>query len=189
MFESIPIHKRWRIILGIIGFAFLVSLLYARQVWGIYAKIDELQAKTAVIEDADLQIVNRQVRLKQLSDNIRGAQSQDSLVGSHVQLMQYIEAFCDQNRLRLIQLPREQIQDIQGYQIAAIDFSVQGGYHDILALIYQMEAMDHIGTIAKADIELKTIRIDNAREQMLVASLRLNRLIQPNKTATTHEAS
>jgi hypothetical protein len=124
MFTQVPIQKRWRIILGIIAFAFLVSFAYAAQVWGIYAKIDELQAKTEVIEDADMEIVNRQVQLKQLSDNIRGVQSRDSLVGTHVQLMQYIEQQCDQNRLRLIQLPKENIQEIEGYQIAAIDFSL-----------------------------------------------------------------
>lgn len=188
MFESIPIEKRWRIILGIIGFAFLMSIAYAWQVWGIYDKIDELQAKTAVIVDADMEIVNRQVQLKQLSDRIRGAQSRDSLVGTHVQLMQYIERFCDQNQLRLIQLPKENIQDIEGYEIAAIDFSVQGGFHNIIRLIYQLEAKDKIGTIAKADLELKTIRTDSDRQQLLVATLRLNRLIQPQK-ATTHEAS
>ena len=77
----------------------------------------------------------------------------------------------------------------KGYQIAAIDFSVQGGFHDILALIYKMEAQDHIGTIAKADIELKTIRVDNDRQPMLVATLRLNRLVQNPKTQSQNEAS
>lgn len=188
MFENIPIQKRWRMILGIIAFAFGISLLYAWQVWGIYEKVDALEDKTAVIEDADLEIVNRQVRLKELSDAIGGAQQQDSLIGSHVALMQYIETFCDRHALRLISLPKEDVQDIEGYEIASVHFAVAGGFHAIVALIYQLEAVDHIGSVAKADIELKTIQMDNGRQPMLVGNITLNRLIQSQKT-TRNEAS
>ena len=85
MFDNIPIQKRLKIILGLIGFVFVVSLFYGKQVWDIYAKADELEVKTALVADADLEIVNRQVRLKALGEEIRQVQQLDipAQTGSH----------------------------------------------------------------------------------------------------------
>lgn len=178
MFENVPIHKRWKFILAGIGGVFIVSLLYARQVWGIYASIDELARKTAIIEDADLEIVNRQVRLKELSDRISRLQATSHPITSHVALMQYIEQQCDHHQVRIIQLPRETLENIQGYEVAHVDFSVQGTFHHILHLLYHIEAQDRIGSIAKAHMELKTMRVADDRQQLLIATIRINRLIQ-----------
>ncbi len=185
MFENVPIKKRWKFILGIIAFAFTVSFVYAWQVKGIYQKVDELQARTAIVEDADLEIVNRQVRLKELGDEIRGLQSTGREIDSHVQLMQYIEEQCDQKMLQLIQLPKESIEDADGYEIARIEFSVQGNFSSILGLIYQIEAIDRIGSISKAGIELKSMRVEDELQQLLIATIHMNRLVTP-KPKSTH---
>jgi hypothetical protein len=125
-----------------------------------------------------MEIVNRQVRLKELSDRINRLQFSGQILTSHVALMQYIETQCDMNHLVMIQLPKETLEDIEGYEIAHVDFSVQGNFHDIVALLYQLEAKDKIGSIAKADLELKTMRMSDDRRQLLIATIRLNRLVQ-----------
>lgn len=181
MFDNIPIIKRWKFIIGIIAFAFLVSLLYGWQVLDLYGDIEQLKHKTAIIEDADLQIVNRQVRLKELSDKIRNMQNRGVELNSHVALMQYIETACLERDLLLIQLPQAHIEDLDGYQVSHVQFSIEGMFHDILRLIYQIESKDRIGSIAKADLELKNMRIGDDRAQMLVATIHLNRLVTSEK--------
>jgi hypothetical protein len=181
MFDNVPIQKRWKYIIGIIAFAFLFSLFYAAQVWGIFTRIADLERKTALVKDADLETVNRQVQLKTLSDGIRNLQSSGRALASHVELMQYIEAFCAAHALRMIQLPQETLEDVEGYEIAKVEFSVEGSYHNILRLLHQLEAVDAIGSIDRAQLELKTIRVGDDRKRMLVGSIRLNRLIHQHK--------
>jgi hypothetical protein len=178
MFNNTPIQKRWKLILYGIAFAFLISLLYAKQAYDIHTKTQDLKSKTALIQDADLEIVTRQVKLKELSTRIRTLQETRKELPTHIALMQYIEAQCDTHQVQMIQLPKETLQTIEGYTIAQVDFSVSGTFHHILNLLYQIEAQDRIGSIAKADLELKTLRMADDRQKLLVATIRLNRLLQ-----------
>jgi hypothetical protein len=189
MFEQVPILKRWRYIIGMIAFVFLFSLFYAAQVWRIYAKIEELEGKTALARDADLETVNRQVELKRLSDGIRNMQASGKRIESHVQLMQYIEQYCAENSLRIIQLPKEGLEDVEGYEIAKVEFSVEGSFHDILRLVHQLESKDGIGSIDRAQLELKTVRVGGDQQRMLIGSISLNRLIHQSEKRTLHENS
>lgn len=176
MFDNIPIQKRLKFILGLIGFVLLVSVLYAFQVKGIFERVDELQTKTRIVEDADLAIVNRQVRLKELTDEIGALQKFGVRLNSHAEFIQYMEEACQELGLTLVQLPLETMEDVDGYQIARIDFSVEGMFHDILSLVYQLEQKDRVGSVDRVQLERRNIRVRNERKEMLVGEIRINRL-------------
>lgn len=180
MFESIPIAKRLRYILILMGVAFLITLLYGQQVLGIYDRIDELEQKTSVIEDADLEIVNRQVRLKELSTNIRAQQAAGVELSGHADFLRYTESACSQLGLKMVALPLETVEDLDGYRVAHIDFSVEGMFHDILSLVYQMEYTDQVGSMTQVNLEHKSIRVRNRKREVLIASIRINRLLKRN---------
>lgn len=187
MFDNVPIKKRLYVILGLIGFVFLISLLYGVQVLGIYDKVNELEQKTALIEDADLEIVNRQVRLKELGAEISQLQSTGLKISSHAGFMDYVEKQCAELDLQLFVLPRESVEKLEGYRVAEIEFAVEGMYHDILNLMYQMEFKDRVGSVSYVRMERKSVRIRNTRKDILLATIRINRLL--NERTTTNETS
>ena len=183
MFDSIPIQKRIRYLLILLGVAFLISLLYGYQTMGIYNKIDDLEAMTTRIEDPDLQIVNRQVRLKELSTAIRQQQDHTVQLNSHAEFLHYTDQHCTDLDLKLLALPFEEVEDLDGYLIARIDLAVDGMFHDILALLYRIEHQDRVASADRIHLERKTIRIRNQKEEVLIASIRLNRLLTPNQNS------
>lgn len=180
MFDSIPIYQRLRYILILLGCAFAISLLYGYQTLGIYERIDELERKTAVVQDADLQIVNRQVRLKELGLSIRNRQKNEFSLNSHADFLRYTETACSDLELQLLALPLESVEDLDGYLLARIDLSVQGRFHDILSLLYRMEFQDRVASADRIHLEHKFIRIRNQKREVLIASIRINRLLTSN---------
>lgn len=180
MFDSIPIAQRLRYILILLGCAFVISLLYGYQTLDIYDRIDELEKKTAVVQDADLQIVNRQVRLKELSLSIRNRQEDQFILNSHADFLRYTEKACSDLDLQLLALPLESVEDLDGYLLAQIDLSVQGMFHNILSLLYRMEYQDRVASAARIQIEHKDIRIRNQKREVLIASIRIHRLLTSN---------
>jgi|GEM_PF-3753909 len=183
MFESIPIIKRLRYILILMGLAFLITLLYGQQVIGIYDRIEELELKTLVVEDADLEIVNRQVRLKELSTSIRDQQAHGVSLHGHADFLRYTDSLSAGLGLHLVALPLETVEDLDGYRVAHIDFSVEGMFHDILRLVYQMEYTDQVGSVAQVNLEHQSIRVRSQKREVLIASIRLNRLLKKNHDA------
>ncbi|MEM7036792.1 MAG: hypothetical protein AAF570_07430 [Bacteroidota bacterium] len=181
MFDNVPIERRLKVILGFIGFAFIISLLYGKQVMGIYAKVNELEQKTALVKDADLEIVQRQVKLKSLGQEIQAVQQVGKELSSHIELMEYVDSLCLDYGLELIRLPEEEIQEVGGYSVAHARFSVTGTYRDIVGLLFHLETKDRIGSVAYANVERQTIRVRNVRREMLVATFGINRLINERK--------
>lgn len=182
MFENVPIQKRLKVILGLIGFVLVLSLLYGVQVKGIFERVEELKAKTRVVDDADLAIVNRQVRLKELNAQINQLQEFGVRLQSHADLVAYVEKSCHERGLTLVRLPLESMEDVEGVQIARIDLSVEGMFHDILGLIYQLEYKDQVGSVARVALEKRKLRVRGERKEMLVAEIQMYRL-QQNVTA------
>lgn len=177
MFDSIPIEKRLRYILVLMGLALVVSLLYGLQVLDIYEKISELEKKVQVVEDADLEIVNRQVVLKQLGEEIANLQASGRPIESHAAFIAYADSLCGASDLSLVSMPVETVEVVGGYRIARIEFSVEGLFENINSLIYRLEQIDRIGSLDHAHIERRTIRIRNVPREIIVASLRVNRLV------------
>lgn len=177
MFEGIPIQKRLRYILILMGCALLVSLLYGKQVLDIYAHIGELETKVLVVEDADLQIVNRQVALKQLGADISNLQQTGRGIESHTAFIAYADSLSGAAQLKLVSIPIESIEEVGGYRIAHIDFEVEGSFENINSLIYRMEQIDRIGSVDRVHVESRTIRTSNVPRRILVAEIRLNRLV------------
>lgn len=187
MFESVPILKRWKVIIGIIGLAFVVSIMYAKQVWDLRSKVKELETKTKLVEDADMEIVNRQVRLKELGAEVEGLQSVRVQIHSHGELMEYIEQLTDSLGLQLIQMPRQSLSNLEPYQLANVNFSVSGNFHAIVQFIYRLEAVDRVGSVSQAVLALRALRKDVGPTEILVADIRITRLVSLESTSFHNE--
>lgn len=165
-----------------IGIAFIVSLLYGMQVWGIYVKIEELEMKTQVVEDADMEIVSRQVELQMLGKEIGAMQNLGVRLNTHIELMGYVEGACEINGTQLIVLPHESSEDIGGYNIAKVEMEVAGTFEQLTGLIYQIEHVDRIGSVGKVDMGKRYIRVENSKEEILSAKIILSRLTSKEST-------
>ena len=58
-------------------------------------------------------------------------------------------------------------------------------FPDILALLYRIEHQDRVASADRIHLERKTIRVRNQKKEVLIASIRLNRLLTSNQS--THE--
>lgn len=187
MFESVPILKRWRVIMGLIGAIFLFSLFYAKQYLDLLDKVAVLEQKTAELEDADLQIVNRQVSLQQLGEAIGQIQKASVNLDGHAAMMTYLEQQSAERDLRMVSLPRESLLSQGGFGIAKISFKVEGMFHDILALLFQIEQVDRVGSVAHVHIGLEQIRGRVQDGKMLMAAIELNRYLPGNSNHAKKE--
>jgi hypothetical protein len=188
MFDKVPILKRWRVILGLIGAVFLFSLLYAKQYWDTSQRLEELRKKTRSLESADMEIVNRQVELKQLGDAIAAIQQSKVELKGHAALMSYIEEQAASRALRMVSLPKEMVLSQGGYGIAQIRFKLEGMFHDILDLLYQIEQRDRVGSIAYVNLGLEQVRGREESSQLLIAEIHLNRLLANENEHTVSHA-
>ena len=177
MFDNIPIEKRLRLFLGLLGLAFLLSLAYGWQTLGLQSRVAQLEIKTAGLEDADLQIAHRQVRLKELTDAIRTGQENGHAITSHADFLGYTQGLCSHLELKIMEIPLETVQDLDGYLIARIDLSLEGMFHDLLQFLYRVEHIDRVASTERVLLERKTIRIRGQAREVLIAHLRLNRLL------------
>lgn len=180
MFEGVSIEKRWRAILWLIGVAYLMAALYGWQVWALHDQVGVLEGKTARLAEADLEIVNRQVELKLLGDEIGRIQRPGVELADQVAFMAYLDTICQVRGLTLVRLPEEEVEQKEGFGIVKTEFQVEGMFHDILNLIYQLEYTDRVGSVGYVDLERKSVRVEDGRMDVLLGRVRLNRMLNVN---------
>ena len=67
----------------------------------------------------------------------------------------------------------------QGFQLSKEGFSLESDLHKLLALIHKLEWEDRAGSIIFLDLARQMIQTGNARKEILVADVELQRLAKP----------
>lgn len=181
MFDNIPIQKRLRAMLGILGLILLFGVVYYIQARGVQAQNAELEARLAASHNFEEEMLDYEVRLRELEADISQLERSRRVLCSHSDFIQYVEEACKARGLQLIRLPIEERESMGDYEIAHISLSIKGDFHPLLQLLHQMEHTDRVATVERLVMERQQVRIQRRREDILVCQLELNRMIQKSK--------
>jgi hypothetical protein len=178
MLDSIPIRKRLTALLVLLGLTALLVGIYAKQTFGILGELKSLNQKKPLIDNAPADLKLYEARLAAMDGEIRNLRSRNITISSHSAFIDYAQTLCDSFSVRLVSLPVETRNQLQEYEVASIQFSIEGNYHDILRFIYQMEQKDKIASVEKLELVAEEVRLNEQKVHLLVARFRVNRLLQ-----------
>lgn len=178
MLDKIPPLKRMYILLGLLLITVLVTLAYVKRTTDLFSSIRNLEARTALAERSDRELEVSRDMLSALDHRIMEVQQVHVEIESHVQFLEYMENLCSKHELRLLSLPQERVDTMDRYQIASIRFRLEGSYHNLIAMIYQLEHVDRAASVNRCDLHQEQIREMENKKTILVGDLEVNRMLK-----------
>ena len=181
MLDNIPIRRRLTGLLVLLGLTALVVVVYAGQTISILSKASGMEKRKPGVASAPAELAEYETRLASLDHEIKSLRSRGVNIESHAGFIDYSEKLCGEYDLRMFSLPVEERMKMQDYDVASIPFSIEGGYHDILKFIHRMEQVDRVASVENVTFSAETLRINDEKTKVLIASLHVNRLLQNEK--------
>jgi Tfp pilus assembly protein PilO len=181
MLDKIAPKTRMYILLGLLAVTALVTLVYVRRTLDLFSKISTLEQKTSMVATADRQLQVHQEMLNALDSRILQVQQVHVQIESHVQFLDYMENLCKKHELRLLSLPQERVDTLDRYQIASIRFKLEGSYHHLTQMIYELEQVDRVASLSHCELRQETIREMENKKTILVAEIEVNRMLKLNE--------
>ena len=176
-------HKKLYGLLGVLALCLVLALVYLFQTFGIWSQASALEKRLEEASLAHSLISSERLKVEKLDSEIQQLQAREVRIGSHVEFLEYTESLCEQLDLRLIDLPTEEIETLDGYRLAHIRLRLSGNFHDLLRFLYQIEQKDRSASVAHCAFKMQSIRFASGRKEVLTLSAKLNRLIdKPNNT-------
>lgn len=177
MNKIIPLLNRWFIL--IFGVFLLLLLLMIVQNLGIlylqHARYQAFHPQLSRIKHAHLIEAEQKAQLESIQHNLALQEAESPKISSHIAFVEYVEGITQELGLLLISLPQLlPTSDQDPFLLAQCE--VQGSFHAILQLIYQLEEVDRLGAIHTCTFEQKVIRIKGKRTPLLTAQITLRRL-------------
>ncbi|MEL7535195.1 MAG: hypothetical protein AAFN10_28105, partial [Bacteroidota bacterium] len=142
----------------------------------INTKLDRSNTLVQRIESAPMILRQQDQQLDRLAKQVSQFQSTQQDISSHIAFVEYLEEICRQHKVKIVSLPREATQLVEGYSLVEERFSLEGGIHDILKVLHQIEQQDRVGSIAYLSLQRTSLSLFSKRQNVLVGSVALYRL-------------
>ena len=163
--------------LGGLVFLFLLGMLSVRNVLHLRLRYAQLRTHAYEIEHAEEILLDQQVQLKSLEQQLLQLNPNRIELSNHNHFVRYSEQICADHGVQIVSLPVEAVSKLGEYQVASIAFTLEGTYHGLLQVLYDIEQRDRVASIQHLNIRTEEIRIDFQQKKYLIAEVVLNRLI------------
>ena len=122
----------------------------------LYLKNQDAHKKLLALENAPEQIAGLNKRLHYLNSKVKQYVRDDKF--EQEDILVTISDFCKSNKLRIVAFPKSEIKQKDDIAIETFNFTVEGGYVNLVKLIYEIEVVQKIGRIASLHFESKVDR-------------------------------
>ncbi len=126
------------------GSVLLLALIYTvsiKRTLNLHRDIRILTSKSAQAVEAPVQIKKIRRELDQLQGNTFNLNNKEALLGE-------ITRFCEKNNLLIVNLPVASTYEEGNYEVESRALDVQGGFKDILELVYLIEYQKSLGVVS-----------------------------------------
>lgn len=156
---------------GALAIILLTWRLAFSKTWELYQQNRHLNQQIELSQHAPQGYQQLQKELMLMNEQIRRYNSTRS---NQEQLVGFVSHFANENGLKVIEIPKVNIDKEKGFTIETNTVKVQGGYKDIVKLVYQLEQKEHLCHVVGSDYQ----RVQNMRshQQYLVATLYLQNI-------------
>lgn len=175
--------NKWLTIRNLLFLASGLCLLLALSLWDRYPELQAMQQRLSRsnqlverIEMAPTILSQQDQQLTRLAKQVDRFQEQQLQLSDHLAFVEYLEALCRKHKLKLVSIPREAKQEVDGFSLVEERFSLEGGIHDLLRVLHQIEQIDRVGSIDQLSLQRTALSLFNKRQNVLVGTVRLYRL-------------
>lgn len=139
--------------------------------WNLFQDNKKLSGQIEQAQQTPQGYQQLQKELVLMNEKIKRYNSTES---NQEQIVAYISRYANENALKVIEIPKVSTEKEKGFTIETNTVKVQGGYKDIVRLIYQIEQREHLCHVVSTDFQ----RIQNVKthQQYLVATLYLQNI-------------
>ncbi len=150
----------------------LQSLSQGQQLYRSFTQWQAIKPVWEQAESAPRRLEMSKAKLQALSQSFK-LSNQKLDITKAWDLVQYLEAFCEDKELILTRLPVVQQKTIADIEVINTQFSLEGSLLDILRLLYQMEYQDRLGELTQLELKTDFIRKNGKKRQYLFAHVTL----------------
>lgn len=119
--------------------------------WQLWQENKQLHAQTQLTVNIEGQIKRLENSTKQLKSYY--APNKGLGYSHHEELLKQVSGFCQKNRLLVREFPPAKIHEEKQYLIETNEVVVEGGFKDIVKLIYDLEQVSKTGRVASVSFE------------------------------------
>lgn len=163
--------------LGGLVFFLLLGIVSIQNVSHFRARYTQLSSHVYEIDHADEILLDQQISLKQLEQQLLQLKPNRVEIHSHNHFVQYAESICATHEVKLVSLPVEEVS-LQGeYRVARISFSLEGAFHNLIQVLYEIEQQDRVASIQHLHVRTEEIRQSAQKKRFLIVDVVMNRLV------------
>lgn len=149
---------------------------FAQQFWETWQRMERSNRLVEKVETAPDLLIQQHRQLRQLAQQVDQLQSQSVQLQTHVDFVQYLEALCREHRVKVVALPREQGQEVEGFHLIEESFSLEGDIFGLLTVLHTLEQIDRVGSLATFSLTRTSLSLFQQKQNILVATVSLHRL-------------
>lgn len=172
-------HSQKWILIQIAGIGLILmslALIYLLQTSKRLANYKTVLHTYEQVIEAPEQLQIQQAKLAYLDSLTLRDKSPGFANGNHLEFVQYLEALCRENEVRIVNLPIENEQDQGAYRLLEEQFSLEGSLHNMILIINQLEQKDKVGWIGHLSLKRKQMRMQQQKKWLLIADVKLSRI-------------
>lgn len=141
-------------------------------------KVNQLQKIQALSSNASLvpsQLKQQEAHLASLEQQADSIEQKREALGNPIAFASYLEAVCRKHEVRLVTMPGMHHTAETQANRKEERFSLQGDFHKILRLLFQVEQKDQLGSVTRTSFTLQQVRAGHHKRQLLIADVVMER--------------
>lgn len=146
-------QKNWVLLGGIAFFSVVVYLLAVGKTIDMASECAELQGQIKSTGNAPDRVAQLQAKLKEL--DAKAGVSADSIEFQQA-LLEKVTNYCSGNKVLLKEFPANHIYSTNEVQVETNQFKLEGGFSNLLNLVFSLEQNERIGKVISVCYETKT---------------------------------
>lgn len=174
MKSSFTYIQRLGLLTLLLGLLFVCLLRMGGQSWASWQQYQQIRPQLDQLARAP-QLMRQQQQQIEAAKVVFQRQQAQVQVDSHLDFVSYLNKQSQALQLNVVSLPTVSYDKQASYHLASEVFSVEGGYQQILQLLYAMEYADRLGRIDHVHVERQRHLIGGKRHTYLVAHCTLIR--------------
>jgi len=170
-FKSLPYKKRTKyILIGTVIFLLVIYLLAIKKTVNLYQQNKTLTRQVDLAKDAPRGIKGYQERINDIDSKL------SHYISEYDQeyVLELVSNFCLKHHLLLSEFPKSETQEESDLLIETSTITAEGGFTNLLRLVYELEQNQNVGRISS--VEFKTKKDFSRRKRVLFVTIYLQNI-------------